>query len=181
MRNKALMLEKGAKFQWDLLEKSLNRNFGVTAVAYHIDGGRRTADPVGLVNDICRLIKQDPKSEDRICGDILSMMNHEARAKRKYVAEECAAGMYKIVVPIMIEGRIEGFVSICGRPFISSDRVYTQYIHSITGENKEKIDRLLQTLNPIHPRQIKAILLAIVNPGSAMIDRRLDMKIAGSA
>jgi hypothetical protein len=168
MRTKALILAKGSKLHWDLIEKTLTNSFGVNTVTYHVDGVRGTAAPIDWVNDICRLIKNHPESKDRVCGYILNLMRAEARIKRVYVTEECAAGMYKIVVPVLLEEEIIGFISTCGRPFISTDRIYKQYIQRITGENEQAIIRSLETVRPIYPKEIKAILLSIVNMATAM-------------
>ena len=85
-------------------------------------------------------------------------MMHEARVKKRYVTEECAAGMYRIVVPVIKDDEIEGFVSACGRPFISADRVYTHYIHKTIDETEKEILKLLSTLDPINPHIIKDII-----------------------
>jgi hypothetical protein len=71
--------------------------------------------------------------------------------------------MYKIVVPVIQEGQVEGFISTCGRPFISTDRIYTHYIYQTIFEDETKIENLLPTLVPIDPRTIKDILIYITS------------------
>jgi len=161
MKNTAWVLPAHSHIDWDHFEKALYDGFGVNAVTYQGDGRRRTARHVHAVNDICRLIKQTPLSAEHICAILQRYLSQEARAKRRYVTEECAAGMVKIVVPIISDDRVEGFVSACGRPFMSTDRVYTQYISETTDQDKAKIEKLLLTLNPIGHHTIKEMIAFI--------------------
>ncbi len=73
----------------------------------------------------------------------------------RYNVIKRAAGIFKIVVPIIQKDEIEGFVSVCGRPFLNTDRIYTYYIHKTIDADEEKIEKLLPSLNPIDPRTIK--------------------------
>jgi ligand-binding sensor protein len=158
MKQKALVLGHGTEIDWAFFEKSLHRKFGVNAVAYDGDGDRRTTGDIDTANDICYLIKNHLKGARQICAAIQSFMNHKARVSKRYVTEECMAGMYKIVVPVLQDDRIQGFVSTCGRPFISPERVYTNYIHHTIDAAEADIIALLSTLDPIDPRTIRAII-----------------------
>jgi ligand-binding sensor protein len=158
MKQKALVLGHGAQIDWAHFENSLHQKFGVNAVTYDQDGDRITSGDIDIANDICHLIKTHLKGARRICATIQSFMNHKARANKRYVTEECLAGMYKIVVPVLRDDSVQGFVSTCGRPFISPERVYTNYIHHTIDKDEADIIALLSTLDPIDPRTIKAII-----------------------
>lgn len=158
MRIKAMVLPKRRDVDWRVLERSLYHHFGVNAVAFTKNGDRRTREEIDLVNGICYLIKKHPNGARRICQDIQSSMNHEAHAKKRYITEECDAGIFKIVVPVIQEDEVEGFISTCGRPYINADRIYTHYIHEIIDEDEKTIENLLSTLVPINPRTVKDLI-----------------------
>jgi ligand-binding sensor protein len=165
MKNKALVLHQRTGIDWRIFEKELYQHFGVNAVTYGKDGYRRTSNGVDLVNSICVLIKKHPKGNRLICNDVQRRLTHEAHAKKRFAADECAAGMYKIVVPVLENDAIEGFVSACGRPFLSTDRIYTHYIHKTIDQDEEEIRKLLSTLVPINPRTIRELVAYITSYG----------------
>lgn len=158
MLKKALVLAQSTQIDWGAVEASLHNGFDVNAVSFHKDGQRKTGTDLDPVNGICDLIKKHHRGIRRICGEIQQYMNHEAQVKGRAVTEECDAGMFKIVVPVILEDEIDGFVSTCGRPYVSTDRIYTHFIHEIIDEDEERIVSLLATLVPIDARTVKAII-----------------------
>ncbi len=158
MKKKALVIQSKIDVDWALLEKTLHELFGVNARAAAKDGRRKTDLDLDASNGICDLIRRHPKGRCRICDLVQKIMSHEAQIRKRYVTEECAAGMYKIVVPVLEEDVLEGFVTVCGRPFINADRVYTHYIHETVDEDEEDIKRLLPTLTPLNPRIVRDIV-----------------------
>ena len=163
MKKKALMLRKGAQIDWAGIERKLYNQYVVNAVTYNRDGARRTTGTTPLVNEICRLIKKHPKGVTQICQDIEKFLEHPAKIRIRWVTEECAAGMYKIVVPVVQADAIEGFISTCGRPFLNTERIYIQLIHETIEMDEAEISRLLATLDPIGPRTINAIIYDITS------------------
>ncbi len=154
---KAMVLDTNSEVDWISFEKSLGRRFGVNAVSFDKYGNRRTPDDGEAANDICRLIRSDAGGLELICGKIQRIMNRRAQVRNAGVAEECLAGMFKIVVPIRVADVVEGFVSVCGRPYYTSDRIYTEAIARIIGEDEARIRCLLATLVPIDARTLKAV------------------------
>jgi ligand-binding sensor protein len=167
MKTKALMLRENSEIDWARLERALHEKFGVNAVTYDKHGDRRTCGDIDTANDICHLIKQHLKGASQICASVLTAMTREARIRKRYVTDECAAGMYRIVVPVLRDDRIDGFVSACGRPFMSPERIYTHYIHKTTDKSEKDILKLLSKLDPITPRTVKMIIGYITNYAGA--------------
>lgn len=164
MKLSAMVLDENTDMDWVSFERSLAGRFGVNAVTFCRDGSRRTPDDGAAANDICRLIRSDARGFEVICGKVQRIMNREAQVRKRGVAEECLAGMFKIVVPVVVAGAVDGFVSVCGRPYYSSDRIYTEAIARIIGEDEARIRCLLATLVPIDARTIKAISRRIAAP-----------------
>lgn len=164
MKLNAMVLDGNVDFDWVTFEKSLADRFGVNAVTLRGDGSRRTPDDGAAANDICRMIRGDAGGFEVICGKVQRTMNRAAQIRKRGVTEECLAGMFKIVVPVLVADAVDGFVSVCGRPYYSSDRIYTEAIARIIGEDEKRIRCLLATLVPIDARTIKAISRYIAGP-----------------
>lgn len=155
MRAKALVLKDTTDIDWQHFEALLHELFNVNAVALAADGTRMTTGDIRWANRLCALIKANAYSAEKICDRLLSILIHAVKAKKALAVDECAAGMNKIVVPIIRNDAISGFVNICGRPFSNADRIYTGYIQETTGADAEDVRELLPTLSPISPRTFK--------------------------
>jgi hypothetical protein len=163
MHAKSLILPIGARIDWSQLEQSIHERFDVNAVALDKTGNRKTTGAFLLANDLCKLIKSNLNAKKRICDALQRHMINEARALKKYITEECMAGIYRRLLPIIHDNEILGFISVCGRPFSTSRLIYADSIHEMTGVEREKIDELISTLKPIGPRVIKEMTCFIVD------------------
>jgi hypothetical protein len=155
MNTAAMEIREGAFVDWEGFENVLWERFGVNAVTLEKNGARRTLGPLRIVNDICRLIKESPEANDKICERLKWQLLKEAGFKKRYATEECAAGIFRIVMPILLAGAVDGFVSVCGRPFVNADRIYTDAICQKTTTPADRIRLLTSTLQPIGPRDLK--------------------------
>ena len=162
MEHSALILHDVNRIDWHHFEQSLYNRFAVNAVTLTKTGARKTTGDVPLANDLCALIKTNPNGADRICSKLLKILMHAARARRYFVAGECAAGMNKWVMPIIQNDEIDGFVNICGRPFCNVDRIYTEYISKTVEVDEATIEKLLPCLKPIDPRTLKVMKRYII-------------------
>jgi len=157
MSARAMVLKDAADMDWCLFEKRLYKHFGVNAVALEKNGARRTSGELPWANQLCALIKKNPMGAKRICDRLLRQLIHSVAAKKCFCMDECAAGMNKIVFPILQNCELCGFVNICGRPFGNTDRIYTDTIQEITDVDAQTISRLLPSLHPLDPRTFKEI------------------------
>jgi ligand-binding sensor protein len=163
MKNKILSIKKDTDIDWHLLERKLCEKYHVHALAIDSEGGRRTHGEIVWANSLCSLLKASSVGEDRIWSLTQRQMCCDARTGKSCVREECPAGLIKIIVPIMIENDVEGFVCVGGRPYVSIGRIYTDKIQRIIGLEKEEIQRCLATIKPIDYRTIKEIMACITS------------------
>lgn len=161
MKASVLELQPGDSVNWSDFEQSLHDRFGVNAVALQPNGERRTQGALLPANDICRIIKESLKAESAICATLKRRLLHTVRTRKRYAADECDAGIYRLIMPVLLADAIEGFISVCGRPFSTTDRLYPETIHRATAEGERRIRSLLPTLRPIGPRELKEIRLFI--------------------
>lgn len=151
---RAMILQEIACVDWDAFERSLHERFGVNAVTLDKNGNRRTAGDIPWANDLCTQIKMHRKGAERICDTLKQYLMVEADAKARVVTDECAAGMYRMMVPIIRGKSLIGFVIVCGRPFLTADLIYTDDIHRTIGTDAETIREILPSLDPIGPRTL---------------------------
>ena len=163
MKNKTLLLQKDADIDWHILERTLHQQYHVHAVTYHKDGSRLTHGEISWANSLCASIKASPTGSEKVWSLTQRRMCCDAGKRECCVREECPAGMLKIVVPIMIENNVEGFVCLGGRPFVSINRIYTDTIQCIIGMDKEEIQKQLVAIRPIDYRTIKEIMTYITS------------------
>jgi hypothetical protein len=140
---------------WDLFERSIHDHFGVNAVTLKSDGTRKTTGDIRWANDLCALIKTNKEGASKICDRLLKILIHTVKVKKALAMGECAAGMNKIVFPIIQDDEINGFVNICGRPFSNADRIYKDYIQETIDADAYEIEKRLSSLVPIDPATIK--------------------------
>ena len=164
MKTKTLMLDPEERIDWGRFEHLVQDRFHVNAVAYDSCGRRRTVNS-SWANGLCRLIKRHPKARMLICDALQQSMIRTARATRQYVTDECAAGIYRRLFPILQHIHLDGFFGVCGRPFSTRRLMYSEYINRITGVLNEDIDDLISTLEPISPRCIREMTDFIIEEG----------------
>jgi len=157
MSARAMILKDARDVDWCLFEKLLYSHFGVNAVTFEKNGDRRTSGALPWANQLCALIKQNPQGAAKICDRLLNQLIQSVRNSQASAMEACAAGMNKIVFPIIQNCELCGFVNICGRPFGNTDCIYTNYIQETIGVDAQTIAGLMPSLNPIGPRTIKEI------------------------
>jgi ligand-binding sensor protein len=155
MESSAMILPDSKQIDWHHFEASLYDRFAVNAVTLNSIGRRKTEGDVRWANDLCALIKTNPKGSNRICNKLLKILLKAAEEKRTFITGECAAGMNKWVLPIIQDDELDGFVNICGRPFCNAERIYTDYISKTIAVDEKTIQKMLPCLNPIDPRTLK--------------------------
>ena len=157
MKATTMELKEGIHVDWESFESLLCERFDVNVVTLEKGGLRRTLGPLQIASDICRLVKASPEANEKICERIKRQLLQEAGVRKRYTTDECAAGIFRIVIPILLAGAVDGFVSVCGRPFVNANRIYTDTICRTTMASGGCIRRLMSTLHPIGPRELKAL------------------------
>jgi hypothetical protein len=164
MKTKTLMLAPDERIDWDRFEQLIQDRFQVNAVAYDNYGRRRTGNRL-WANGLCELIKTHPKAKTLICDALQQSMIRKARATRQYVTDECTAGIYRRLFPILQDLHLNGFFGVCGRPFSTRRLMFPEYIHKITGALNTEIEDLISSVKPISPRRIREMTDFIIEEG----------------
>lgn len=140
--------------EWVALEKLICDRFGVDANVFNIDGIRIT-DHKAWRNRLCPAIKTTDKGQSFICAVAHMNLAIIAQNTRKPVAEECDAGLLKMVVPIFIDDEFVGTLCACG--ILPEDGEADAFlVNKITDIDYKKVEQLAADIPHISPEQKEA-------------------------
>jgi len=142
--------------KWVELEAKINRRSGLNATVFNKDHARIT-DFKKWANNLCPVIKANEKGQTFICATAQRNIAAMAQKTRKPVVEECDAGMFKIVVPIFLDGEFLGSVSGCGLLQTDEGNVESFLINKTTGIKEEEIKRLSEEIGHISMQDAEAL------------------------
>jgi ligand-binding sensor protein len=126
--------------RWMELEIEIHRRFGVDANVFDPRGYRITPQK-HWVNRLCPAVKDTDKGQSFICAPAHMNIAAMARQAREPLAEECDAGMLKLVVPIYRGEEFLGAVGACGVRFEDGE-VDAFLVHKMTGIDEAAVEHL---------------------------------------
>ena len=135
--------------RWMELENEIHRRFAVDANVFDPRGYRITPQK-HWVNRLCPAVKDTDKGQSFICAPAHMNIAAMARRAREPVAEECDAGMLKLVVPIYHGEEFLGAVGACGVRFEDSE-IDAFLVHKMTGIDEAAVESLAAEV-PAIPR-----------------------------
>jgi ligand-binding sensor protein len=118
--------------------------------------GIRIADGHGAANKLCPEIKATDKGQSFICAVAHMNMATIARNTNKPVAEECDAGIIKILVPVIVNHKFIGTVGGCGL-LPEEGEVDTFMVSKATDIAEERVAALSKGMGTMSPGQIQKI------------------------
>lgn len=133
--------------KWVELEKEIVEKTGLNAGVYDINGARIT-DYKEWPNRLCPEINGNKKGQTFICAPAYQNMAAMAKATGKGVAEECDAGLGRIVVPIMVDGELIGTAGGCGLLFDEGE-VESFYINKTIEMDEDTIEEMAGEIKTI--------------------------------
>lgn len=130
--------------KWVELEKEIHARSGLESNVFNTDGIRITDNKV-WVNRLCPAIKATDKGQAFICAVAHMNLANQAKEEGKPVIEACDAGLMKIVVPIIVDGKFIGAVGACG--LLPADgEVDAFLVNKITEIEEETVESLCEDL-----------------------------------
>ncbi len=130
--------------KWVELEKEIVEKTGLNAGVYNIKGVRIT-DFKKWPNKLCPEINGNKKGQTFICAPAYQNMAAIAENTKKGVAEECDAGLGRIVVPIMVNDTLIGTAGGCGLMFEDGE-VETFFINKNIDMDEKTIDDMAEDI-----------------------------------
>ena len=158
-----LPLEKWIELENKIMEKSNS-----CANVYDPDGFKLIKDKK-WPNKLCSAINHDKNGQIAVCAPAHQNLAALAKKNKKGIAEECDAGIVKIVVPIFVGDEFVGSVGCCGLMFEHGE-VESFLINKIMGMDDDEIESLSQETSVISENEAQAIIDFIRKQLDRMID-----------
>ncbi len=133
--------------KWVELEKEIVEKTGLNAGVYNINGVRIT-DFKKWPNQLCPQINGNKKGQTFICAPAYQNMAAIAENTGRGVAEECDAGIGRIVVPIIVNNELVGTAGGCGLLFEDGE-VESFFVNKNIDMDEEEIETLATEINTI--------------------------------
>ena len=98
---------------WMELLSKVKDKCGMTATLYDLEGHviLRSGE---MSNDLCRMVQAHSGAVTTICAVAHKDISQEALSNEEPAIGECDLGMVKLVVPIMQDDEVIGFIGACG-------------------------------------------------------------------
>ena len=158
-----LPLEKWIELENKIMEKSNS-----CANVYDPDGFKIIKDKK-WPNQLCSAINHDKNGQTAICAPAHQNLAALAKKTGKGIAEECDAGIVKIVVPIFVKDEFAGSVGCCGLMFEDGE-VESFLINKIMGMDDDEIESLSREASVISEKEAREIIDFIYEQLDRIID-----------
>ena len=153
--------------KWIELENDIHHRSGLDANVFDTKG-YRISELKNWANRLCPAIKATDKGQSFICAPAHMNIANLAMRSRKPVAEECDAGMLKLVVPIFANDEYVGAFGACG--FLLDDgEVDTFLVNKMTDIAEEMVAKLADGIPIITTEKTEIIGQYITNQISKII------------
>lgn len=155
--------------KWMEFEKEIFQRTGMSGNVFDTDG-IRISDYHEWPNRLCPAVKATDKGQAFICAVAHMNLAGQAMKTKAPVAEECDAGLLKLVVPIFVGDEFVGAVGACGLLPEGGD-VETFLVNKITEIDEDEVERLADGIASIDPQKVEAL--------SQYLQERIDGIVSG--
>ncbi len=143
--------------KWIEFEKEITEKSGLNAGIYDIDGIRITGYKNWQENELCPAINNNKKGQTFICAPAHQNLSLMASNTKKGIAEECDAGIVKVVVPIFANDEFLGTAGGCGLLFEGGE-TEAFYISKTLEIKESEVEKMSSTLSTISEKNANAII-----------------------
>ncbi len=142
--------------EWIALENEIMEKSGSCANVYD-PGGFKIIKDKRWPNKLCSAINHDKNGQTAICAPAHQNLAAIARKTKKGVAEECDAGIVKIVVPIFVGDEFVGSVGCCGL-MLEDGEVESFIINKTMGMDEDEIAGLSQDASVVSEKEAQSLI-----------------------
>lgn len=142
--------------KWVEIEKEINRQSGLTAVVYDVEGVGIT-DFKKWANRLCPALRETEKGQQFICAVAHQNIAAQTVKTRKTVVDECDAGMMKFSVPIFVEDEFIGVAGGCGL-LRNEEEVDAYLVYRTTDLDEEVVEDLSENIETIPNDRLESVI-----------------------
>jgi ligand-binding sensor protein len=160
------MLDVAPMETWKQLEKEIGENFSINPGVYDTEH-KRVTDGADWCNKLCPALRSSAKGIGAVCA--VAGQNFAAALKKdlKPRADECDAGLVKVVVPVIKDGELVGAAGGCGC-IAPEGEVDCFFLHKVMDVSEEEVGELAASV-PVVTREDVDRLVAFVEKKVAEI------------
>jgi len=133
--------------KWVEIEQEINRQSGLNAAVYDVEGVRIT-DFKKWANRLCPALRETEKGQKFICAVAHQNIAAQAIKTGKTVVDECDAGLMKFAVPIFLENEFLGTAGGCGL-LRNQEQVDAYLVHRTTDLDENVVENLSEDIETI--------------------------------
>ena len=148
--------------KWIELENEIHTRTGLDASVFDADGLRITGNK-NWANELCPVIKANPKGQTFICSAAHQNIAAQAEKTKKPVIEECDAGMLKIVVPVFLKDQFIGAVGGCGLLLDEDGEIETFLLGKTLDMEEGDLEKLAESVGALTEQQAEDVCTFISN------------------
>lgn len=145
--------------KWIAFEKEIAQKSGLTAGVYDIHGVRITGYKA-WANKLCPVVNQDKRGQTFICAPAHQNLSAIAQKTREGVAEECDAGIAKVVVPIFVDDEFVGSAGGCGLCFETGE-VEPFMVAKTLEMDETSVESLVEEIGTLSEEKAQALIAFI--------------------
>jgi ligand-binding sensor protein len=142
--------------KWVEIEKEINRQSGLNAAVYDVEGVRIT-DFKKWANRLCPALRETEKGQEFICAVAHQNIAAQTVKTGTSVVDECDAGLMKFATPIFVENEFLGVAGGCGL-LRNQEQVDTYLVHRTTGLDEEVIEALSEDIERIPNDRLESVI-----------------------
>jgi len=146
--------------KWIELENQIHARYGLDASVFDPDGIRITGNKK-WANQLCPVIKANPKGQTFICSAAHQNIAAQAEKTKKPVIEECDAGMVKIVVPVYLKDQFIGAIGGCGLLLGEDGEIETFLLEKTIGMKESELESLSGSIGTISTIEAEKLCIFI--------------------
>ena len=163
--------------KWVEIEKEINRQSGLNAAVYDVEGVRIT-DFKKWANRLCPALRETERGQEFICA--VAHQNIAALTVKTgtTVVDECDAGLMKFAVPIFVDNAFLGVAGGCGL-LRNQEQVDRYLVHRTTGLDEKVIEALSKDIERIPNDRLKSVISYLEKKVAEILrEFRTDLRVA---
>jgi ligand-binding sensor protein len=142
--------------KWVEIEREINRQSGLNAAVYDVEGVRIT-DFKEWANRLCPALRETGKGQKFICAVAHQNIAAQTIKTRKTVVAECDAGLMKFAVPIFVENEFLGVAGGCGL-LRNQEKVDAYLVHRTTDLDEKIVENLSEDIEKISNDNLESVI-----------------------
>ena len=140
--------------EWQEILDRISQEFGIHTALMDAEGNILLNG--GSYNPLCERVRSNPESLAFVCSQTNRHMFHQVSKTGKPFDDYCELGMFKVVAPVLHEGRLLGGLTACGI-IVEEEPLDDFMVEQTLGSSSEEAKRLIEQVKKIRSAEAERI------------------------